>query len=469
MKLPFNMPSLDPRREMITPTPIFSPTPGSYGPTASGGSVVQPKPPGLLTRIGTSIQNRLAPEPPPEMASLLDPQSIKDARRGAILQLGATLLQGSGWSNTPVTLGQALGQGLQDAQQGYRQQIGQLANQAVQRQNAEYLGEQRMAIADERNANAAAKRGELARVTALMAKRPTLYAGKFAGWSGKSREEQQQILLDVYNVAVQNNDKEVADDIKGMISSGNVIASAEKAPNMRTVTTEEGVFAFDPATGKPGQRIGDRPRPAERPISINAGQPSTYERGVIGREAATIKKEVGGFRQFADLARSATALNQKTDQELTGVDGIAVLYNFIRGMDPNAVKEGELKLAISADPTLDRFVQAAQGGQLLRGVKLSAGSIRNMLNVITRNVQSRAETTRNNIAGPVARISEIRPDYIQPSDTSLVDYTPAAPGAVPLGGQRATAQGLFGPRAIPGATPSIAPPPGVKPFVRRTP
>ena len=159
---------------------------------------------------------------------------------------------------------------------------------------------------------------------------------------------------------------------------------------------------------------------------------------------------------------------------MTGVDGIATLYNFIRSMDPNAVKEGELALAISSDPTLARFVQAAQGGQLLRGVKLSAPTIRKMLAAVTNNVNARATTTRRNIAGSVERIGNIDPSYITPSDTALGDYEVRTGGqrAPSAGAQDATRGRLFSnpaPSESGRGVPLVAPPPGFKPFVRRTP
>lgn len=451
------------RRDMLMPVTMNAPVVNTR-PTGP----IDVKRPGLLTRIGNSVLDRLAPAPSPEMASLLDPDAVKAARRGSLLQLGASLLQNSGWSNTPITLGQALGEGMQVAQQGYQQQMNQLANQSVQRQNSLFLGEQRMAMADERQANAEAKRMELQRVTSLMAKRPALYQGLFSNWASKTREEQQQVLFDAYRTALQNNDKETADAVKGMISSGNVIAAVPKAPTYDTVTTEQGVFRVNDADPTKAVRIGDRPRPASNGGGGGGDGISVYDRGIVSRDAKNIQTEVSKFRGFADLARSATELNRKSDAELTGVDGISVLYNFIRTMDPNAVKEGELQLAISSDPTLARFVQAAQGGQLLRGVRLSAPTIRRMLSAITNNVSARANTTRRNISGSVERISNIDPSYITPADTSLGEYMPAT-----AGGRKPTANaastGLFNTTAPAPRGSTVLPPPpaGLPQFERR--
>lgn len=76
----------------------------------------------------------------PELEKRLTPEQRRQLQREAMIQGGAAMLAGSGWSETPITLGQALGAGAMAGRQAYAGGLSQMQQQqaeALKRQQAE--------------------------------------------------------------------------------------------------------------------------------------------------------------------------------------------------------------------------------------------------------------------------------------------------------------------------------------------
>jgi hypothetical protein len=107
------------------PLPGLSVTPSRpqlpFAPAAAARSAPAYRRPSLL--------ERLLPVPP-ALRGILAPEDVQAARTQGLLGLGAGLLESSGWSPTPQSLGPALARGVQGGMQGFQGGLGQAAQMA---------------------------------------------------------------------------------------------------------------------------------------------------------------------------------------------------------------------------------------------------------------------------------------------------------------------------------------------------
>lgn len=293
-------------------------------------------PAGLLDRIG----ERLFPGSP-SADGLITEEDIRNARRQGLLGLGAGLLAASGPSTQRTSFGQALGQSIQSAQQGYNGALDSTMSRRV-------AGAQAGRIATE-TAQAQAKTAARARI---LEQHPMPDQG-----NKEALTQWITTTLPMWTQADPQVAGQLADVLKSLQGSSAVHPPQE-------IRLGDKVILRDPITG---QQVG------EYPISPSPRDPNAPDTAAQLREQRNFARE----QQLGDDFNKDTTLPRQTARKLSGAisevpralagDGasqVNILYAFVSAMDPqSAVREGEIGLARAASPVwaqasalLDKYV-----------------------------------------------------------------------------------------------------------------
>lgn len=324
-----------------------------------------------------------------------------DPKTLGLLGMAAPLLQAGGYSQTPVSLGQALGAGLQGGVQGY--QMGRQSQQLGQMREMQLAEMQR--AAKQREAQAAAFQrivspgmtpemtGGPTRANAAALPNAQFTPDQLAMLEAMGPEAGMQVLASrafakpertvvapgatvlgpdnqpIYTAPAADKTFKVGDtrviemgdqkitqewDGKTWNRLGTAPRSTEQR-NVQTVTLNDGIFKLNP-DGSLGPRLGDRPERAE-----GEGREFTQEKN-IRAEYTTASKP------FEELRQHWTRLNAAHNQK-DGPGDIALVYSFMKMLDPTSVvREGEFATAQNAGGVPDQVMQIYN--RALRGERL---------------------------------------------------------------------------------------------------
>jgi hypothetical protein len=310
--------------------------------------------PGLL--------DRLMPVPG-AMEGLLSPEDIKQARMQGLLGLGTSLLSASGprpQGQVP-SLGQALGQGVQQGMSAYQQALQGTAgmNVAVQeRQKAQQIQQQRAAIQ--------------------------------ARYPARPNETPQQVIERLTKMLPEYmaiNDTEMVGKLVELLKSvGN--NNQARRPTPQEIRLGNKVILRDPETG---QQVD------EYPIAPSPRDPNAPDTAQQLRDQRMFTRE----QQLADDFNRDTRTQRETSAKLRGAitergaaltgdpaAQINILYAFINAMDPaSAVREGEIALARAATPVWSQAQAIFQKYLTDGSVTLTPQMIRSMTDLMERRVQ----------------------------------------------------------------------------------
>jgi len=249
-------------------------------------------------------------------ASLLPPELLQGAGRQGLLAAGTSLLAGMAPTTQPRNLLADLGTALQAGQQAAQQGVGQGLQATQQGRELEY----------QQKLDEATKRG--AGPEELLALAQQYGDVGMAQVAVQQLQQQMPKYDEVWNP--ETGRFEYAQIVQGRPVPGSFtgqVGAREQARQQREI--EQGMMADDRRV-RAEDRLKDDFRQAMTPLQ-NAAQ--IVDAGLEGIEGA--------------LARG---------ENVTGADQILALYAFIRGIDPNSVvREGEARLAMEAQSTIDRI------------------------------------------------------------------------------------------------------------------
>lgn len=427
-----------------------------------------------------------------------------DPKTLGLLGMAAPLLQAGGYSQTPVSLGQAMGVGLQGGVQGYQQgaqtqqvgklrafQMAQMEREARQQEarDAAYrsLLEGNTPMSPGMDAGPTIRNASMTmpspvagmnpqQIAMLQAMGPEqgmalLAQQQFAKPQGPIKLGANEELRDpndpsrvlargmspdrTFKVGdtrvIEMGDKKITQewDGRGWTKLADAPRSTEQR-NVQTVTLADGIYALRP-DGTRGEKIGDRPDRNE-----GEGREFTQERN-IRSEYTTASKP------FEELRQHWTRLNA-AHQQKDGPGDIALVYSFMKMLDPTSVvREGEFATAQNAGGVPDQIMQmynrALQGerlpdnvrdGFLQQGARQFDGIARNQVEVEQRYRQ----LAQANMLNPERTVPDLfgripRPDMSAPFQWGGVQTQPTRTATQPAApAQRA---------AVPPGMPALPP------------
>jgi hypothetical protein len=313
--------------------------------------------PGLL--------DRLMPVPG-AMEGLLSPEDIKQARMQGLLGLGTSLLSASGprpQGQVP-SLGQALGQGVQQGMSAYQQALQGTAgmNVAVQeRQKAQQIQQQRAAIQ--------------------------------ARYPARPNETPQQVIERLQRMLpefIAINDTEMVGKLVELLKSvGN--DTQRKPPMPQEIRLGNEVLLRNPETGEEIKRYPIGPSPRD-PNAPDTAQQLRDQRVFRLEEQLTDNFNRDTKTQRETVSKLEGAISER-GAALSGDPAaqINILYAFINSMDPaSAVREGEIALARAATPVWSQAQAIFQKYLTDGSVTLTPAMIRSMTDLMGRRSGSLA-------------------------------------------------------------------------------
>jgi hypothetical protein len=387
--------------------------------------------PGVLSRFNASLMGTLAPNPGAQVEGLIGADAIKAAQSQSLLSLGASLLANSGYSTKPTTLGEVLGRGLQASQETYRTAIGDSVNGAVNAQNAASWEEQRRATAAASQELAQQRATERALNESIARARPQ-YAALLNGMEGLTGQQKYARYAEIQAKALAAGDTDTYNKLE---TSKNMLL--QYAPKPGEITYRDDgrgrVLQFD-AEGKLLGTYGERrPLPSSGGGGGDGGSsesgPSQFGmQGMLGRvdkKATEVQKSVESME--AQTQRLAATPN-------SGIEQIAVLYDFIKARDGSTVRDSERELLARANSLLGRFGLTVD--RLRNGEVLTQRQVQEMMTILRSEITAKrtayAKASRvdrgllRNMGIDVTPYDDIFGDSSQPATPPAATPAPAS-------------------------------------------
>lgn len=431
-------------------TPISTPRAMPLAPVPSIGPVATPPvarmtPPRQPSRM-TRFLNAILPPPDANTAALLGEDGVRGAQRQALLTLGASLLSNSGWTDRPVPLSQALGQGVLAAQQSYQQQIGTGVQNVIASEQARALAEQRAAIGEANRALAEERRFELAEVKRLAAGRPGFYGEFMRGFDQLPPDQQKARLIAMNNKALAEGDTTTAQRLTAMLASGNLFATPKgiELEVKQNITGRD--VAINPITGEIVKDYGPAQRMAGGGGGGNDRPPGVVS--AIGRINAQVRK----FNDVTARAQRVLVIENLPDNQITGTKTVAAMYSFVQGLDESTVKEGERAMIQSADPILQRVGQWLSLNNVRFGQQLSPAMARELAKEIRIGLEERRNQLQLDLRADRGFVERGMPEY--PIDQLQLMQVAPQPGSPAMRGAQGTTPRAASPASTAGTPPA---------------
>jgi len=340
------------RQQMAPPPPLMPPPPpqASVAPSKVKITMLDRAEMGVQTAMEAASGGAMSPV----VRDLLGEDAVKAARTQGLMALGSSLLQDSGWKDArnSVTLGQALGRGLQASQQVFGQQVNGAVNDAVQAQNANAMQAQREAIQEDFRSRTDQRNAAIADADRLAKLQPE-YMRLLEGVENMPLMDQAKRYSSALRYAEYIGDDKTAQRITTLFQSGMF-----KQPDPVKMTTEEydgGIWAFDPVAGEGVRRLGDAPPRGSGGgggLRVSVGGDGAIPKGMVG-VYNNVQKGVMEVTRLAEGMRAS--IGRLETEAKNPLNQIAALYDFIRTRDNSTVRDGERTLVASANSLLGRF------------------------------------------------------------------------------------------------------------------
>ncbi len=418
---------------MAPPPPMNAP----QQPTANAAAPA-PRTFSMLDRakaaMANAYENATGGAVAPVVRDLLGPEAVASARRQSLLSLGSSLLADSGWKDarSSVTLGQALGRGLQASQQTFSTQVEGAVNDAVSAQNANALEAQKKAQEETMRAQAAQRDFDLQNDKRLIAAAPE-YARILANVEGLPPEQQGTKYAEALKYAFAINDQPTAQKITTMFQSGMFKPVVKKSTwqsggygvqELRDDDTGEILKTRSVPTAPRGGGGGDLTLAEE---DRRDGIPPDSFLNNVTRVMGEIPKMQSRARDFLQFAANPTGPDAPQRQ-------IQALFTFMKQLDDSVVRESEVGLfrdAASLRDRLDAIIGKARSGRTF-----TPEQMQNIIGIMTENLVADTQTAKKRSA-PYLMTGKKRgyaPEILAPFEET-VNWTPpkigtaAAPAA----------------------------------------
>jgi hypothetical protein len=310
---------------------------------------------------------------PDHLAGMVSERDVAGARNQGLLSLGASLLESSGPSLQPTSLGQAVGRGMQAGMQTYQGNIDRLGQQAAGRQEM-----------DMNRMKMDAFKQEQAKMQQISAKRQAVLQ-QFPMPQTGSMEDMEKWITQTMPHFVEMGDD---DTVRSLTEAYKTIAAQKGGTNSKFYEVDAGdhIELRDPKTNKVVERIpkGIAPRDVAAGAQTRAEMSEARRFQKEDNLRGDFNKDTTNMRQVAAKMRGAI---QETDRAMAG-DGAAqvnMLYAFINSMDPaSAVREGEIGLARAAAAPYDQAKALLDKYLNNESVIVPPGLIRQMSELMSR-------------------------------------------------------------------------------------
>lgn len=258
------------------------------------------------------------------------PRSFFDQNQNAIMGLASALLEGSGWSPVPQSLGSGLGRGLRAYQQGA------LMDQQLNKQKAEE--DQWASLAKQMGLDGIPSAAVPGLVTKML---ESQFAPKDQ-FSPLSDEEEAAMGLPTEGVYQRNS-----------------------AGQVSPVYKPEGA-GFEKIDL--GDRVEVRDRSGKLIETIKKG--SAPSEGPKPSDVAGMRKEFTGLTKDFQVVQDSYNRIQEVTKKPSAAGDLALLYNYVKLLDPGSVvRESEFALAATAGSYGERI--KAEASRIMAGERLS--------------------------------------------------------------------------------------------------
>jgi hypothetical protein len=294
---------------------------------------------------------------PDHLAGLVNERDVQGARNQGLLALGASLLESSGPSTTPIGLGQAIGRGIQAGQQGYQGSIDRLTQGAAARQELDMNKMKMEGFKQEQE--------KLAQITAK--RQAVLKAFPMPG-SG-NMEDMEQWIAQTMPHFVEMGDE---DTVRSLTEAYKTIAAQKGGQNSKWYEVDKGDYIEmrDPKTNKIMEVVKKGIAPRDVAAGLDTRRQMQEQRDAQ-REGMLADDYFGRTKEIAEVAGFASVLNVSGEAALSGdaAAQMSVLYAIMKLNDPgSAVKEGEYAKAEDSagvpEQLRNAYNKVQQGGSI---------------------------------------------------------------------------------------------------------